>query len=55
LVNEETKKLISERASTQVIREVARKTVGMVPLRGDGLRKVLKGITTIEEVDRVAY
>jgi len=27
----------------------------MVPLRGDGLRKVLKGITTIEEVDRVAY
>jgi type IV pilus assembly protein PilB len=55
LVNEEIKKLISERASTQVIREVAKKTGGMVPLRGDGLRKVLKGITTIEEVDRVAY
>jgi type IV pilus assembly protein PilB len=55
LVNEEIKKLISERASTQVIREVAKKTGGMVPLRGDGLRKVLRGITTIEEVDRVAY
>ena len=55
LVNEEIKKLISERASTQVIREVAKKMGGMVPLRGDGLRKVLKGITTIEEVDRVAY
>ena len=55
LVNEDIKKLISERASTQVIREVAKKTVGMVPLRGDGLRKVLKGITTLDEVDRVAY
>jgi len=55
LVNEEIKKLISERASTQVIREVAKKTVGLVPLRLDGLRKVLKGMTTLDEVDRVAY
>jgi type IV pilus assembly protein PilB len=55
LVNEEIKKLISERASTQVIREVAKKTGGMVPLRSDGLQKVLKGITTLDEVDRVAY
>jgi type II secretory ATPase GspE/PulE/Tfp pilus assembly ATPase PilB-like protein len=55
LVNEDIKKLISERASTQVIREAAKKTVGMVPLRVDGLRKVLKGITTLEEVDRVVY
>lgn len=55
LVNEEIKKLISERASTQVIRDVAKKTAGLVPLRVDGLRKVLKGITTLDEVDRVAY
>ncbi|MGB7575548.1 MAG: ATPase, T2SS/T4P/T4SS family [Thermodesulfobacteriota bacterium] len=55
LVNEDIKKLVSERASTQVIREIAKKTGGMIPLRGDGLRKVLKGITTLEEVDRVAY
>jgi type IV pilus assembly protein PilB len=54
LVNEDIKKLISEKASTQVIREAA-KTVGMVPLRVDGFRKALKGITTMEEVDRVAY
>ena len=54
LVNEEIKRLISERASTQVIREVAKKTAGLVPLRVDGLRKVLKGITTLDEVDRVA-
>jgi type IV pilus assembly protein PilB len=55
LLNEEIKKLISEKASTQVIREVAKKTAGMVPLRADGLRNVLKGITTLDEVDRVAY
>jgi type IV pilus assembly protein PilB len=55
LVNEEIKKLISEKASTQVIREVGKKTAGLVPLRVDGLKKVLKGITTLDEVDRVAY
>jgi len=55
LVNEEIKGLISEKASTQVIREVAKKTGGMVSLRSDGLRKVMKGITTLDEVDRVAY
>jgi type IV pilus assembly protein PilB len=55
LINEEIKKLISERASIQVIRDVAKKTAGLVPLRVDGLKKVLKGITTLEEVDRVAY
>lgn len=55
LVNEEIKKLISERASTQVIRDVAKKTAGLIPLRVDGLKKVLKGITTLDEVDRVAY
>ncbi|MFB3886010.1 MAG: GspE/PulE family protein [Thermodesulfobacteriota bacterium] len=54
-VNEKIKQLIAERASTQVIREAAKKTVGMVSLREDGLRKVLKGITTLEEVDRVTY
>ncbi len=54
-VNERIKQLIAEKASTQVIREAAKKTIGMVSLREDGLRKVLKGITTLEEVDRVTY
>jgi type II secretory ATPase GspE/PulE/Tfp pilus assembly ATPase PilB-like protein len=27
----------------------------MISLREDGLNKVLKGMTTLEEVDRVAY
>jgi type II secretory ATPase GspE/PulE/Tfp pilus assembly ATPase PilB-like protein len=54
-INEKIKQLISEKASTQVIREVAKKTAGMISLREGGLRKVLKGITTLEEVDRVTY
>ena len=54
LINEDIKKLISERASTEVIREIAKKTAGMVSLRVDGLRKVLKGVTSLDEVDRVA-
>ncbi len=54
-VNERVKQLIAEKASTQVIREAAKKTIGMVSLREDGLRKVLKGITTLDEVDRVTY
>jgi len=52
-INEKIKQLISEKASTQLIREAAKKMVGMVSLREDGLRKVLRGITTLEEVDRV--
>ena len=55
LVNERIKQLISEKASTQVIRETARETGGMICLREDGLRKVVKGITTLDEVDRAAY
>jgi type IV pilus assembly protein PilB len=54
-INEKIKQLIAEKASTQVIREAAKKITGMVSLREDGLRKVLKGITTLEEVDRVIY
>jgi type IV pilus assembly protein PilB len=55
LINERIKQLISEKASTQVIRETAKKTLGMISLREDGLGKVLKGITTLDEVNRVAY
>jgi len=55
VVNEKIKRLISEKASIQMIREVAREELGLKSLREDGLLKVLKGITTINEVDRVAY
>ena len=55
ILNEKTKRLISEKASAQVIREVARETTGLKSLREDGLLKILKGVTTRDEVDRVAY
>jgi type IV pilus assembly protein PilB len=55
IVNEKIKQLISDKAPTQVIRDTAKQTVGMISLREDGLIKALRGITTLEEVDRVAY
>ena len=55
IVDDRIKQLITEKASVQIIRETARETTGMISLRDDGLKKVLKGITTLEEVDRVAY
>jgi type IV pilus assembly protein PilB len=54
-VNERIKQLISEKAATQMIREAAKTSTGMDSLREDGLNKVLKGLTTFEEVDRVSY
>lgn len=54
-VNEKIKQLISEKASAQIIRKTTKQQIGMLSLRADGLRKVLKGMTTLEEVDRVAY
>lgn len=55
VINEKIKALISERASTNEIREVAHEELGLRSLREDGLLKVLKGITTLNEVERVAY
>ncbi len=55
ILNEKIKQLISEKGSPQIIRQSAKETTGMISLREDGLNKVLKGVTTLEEVDRVAY
>jgi type IV pilus assembly protein PilB len=55
IINEKIKQLISDKAPTQVIRDTAKQTVGMISLREDGLIKALRGITTLDEVDRVAY
>lgn len=49
IVDERIKKLITEKASSDAIRKVAAEA-GMKTLRGDGLDKVFKGITTPEEV-----
>jgi type IV pilus assembly protein PilB len=51
-VTEEIEKLIVERASSVAIGRVAIEQ-GMITLRHDGLLKVLKGVTSIEEIFRV--
>jgi len=53
-MTEEIKQLVSEKAPIQLLRKMARETAGMITLREDGLKKVQKGITTLEEVNRVA-
>jgi general secretion pathway protein E len=52
LVNEEIRRLASERASTSDIQKAAARN-GMRNLRQDGWRKVLEGVSTIDEVLRV--
>ena len=51
LITEEIRTLISERRSAQEITRAAAK-VGYRPLRYDGLKKVLLGLTTIEEIEQ---
>jgi len=53
-VDKEHRLLIDKRASTEELRDTAAKK-GMTPLREDARRKVLKGITTLEEMLRVTY
>ena len=51
IVSEEMRSLISQRAGTRELSEAARK-LGYKPLRYDGMKKALLGLTTIEEVER---
>jgi type II secretory ATPase GspE/PulE/Tfp pilus assembly ATPase PilB-like protein len=51
LITEEIRTLISEGRSVQEITRAAAK-VGYRPLRYDGLKKVLLGLTTIEEIEQ---
>ncbi|MBA7599009.1 Type II secretion system protein E [subsurface metagenome] len=52
LVDEEMEKFILTSPSIAALRKMAIKR-GMVPLKQDGLMKVLEGLTTLEEVERV--
>jgi type II secretory ATPase GspE/PulE/Tfp pilus assembly ATPase PilB-like protein len=52
LVDDEMEKFILKNPSTAAFREKATKK-GMIPMHQDGLIKVLEGLTTIEEVERV--
>jgi len=53
LLDDDLRRLILRRGSSEELRELARKK-GMMLLREDGLRKAREGVTTIEEVMRVA-
>ena len=50
-IDDEARKLIYDKAPTSVLRARARE-MGMRTLREDGIRKVLAGLTTPEEVIR---
>jgi type IV pilus assembly protein PilB len=54
LTNDEVLELISRRATVQEIKEAALAN-GMITLQMDGLRKVLEGLTTPDEVRRVIF
>ena len=51
-VNEDIERLIVAKASTDEIAK-AGQAIGMRTLREDGLQKVVKGVTTLEEIARV--
>ena len=51
LIDDEVRKLIYDRVSSSVLRNRARE-MGMRTLREDGIRKVLAGLTTVDEVVR---
>lgn len=52
-MDENIERYIVKRASNEEIVNAARYGSGMVTLKEDGLRKVLNGLTSIEEVERV--
>jgi len=55
MVNDPIRDLILQRASSRMIRDAARETQGMKTLWEDGVDKILKGITTIDEVSRTTF
>ena len=52
VLNDEVRKLISQRATAADIKNLALKN-GTRTLRDDGIEKILQGVTTIAEVERV--
>jgi type IV pilus assembly protein PilB len=52
LINDEIRSLMAQGAPVFDIQQCARKT-GFQTMRYDGIKKVLRGMTTLEEVDRV--
>lgn len=53
IVDDEIRRLISEKASTRDVYRAAYQA-GYKGLRYDGIKKVLRGLTTLDEVERAA-
>jgi len=54
MIDDDFRSLIARNAPMCEIQEAAQKA-GFHPMRYDGLKKVLRGLTTLEEVDSIAY
>ena len=54
-IHDRVRDLILQRKPASMIRKVARETQDMKTIREDGVDKVLKGITTIDEVNKVSF
>jgi len=52
-LNDEMKNIIIEKGANELLLEKEREKVGILTIKQDGLLKVLLGITTIEEIERV--
>jgi type II secretory ATPase GspE/PulE/Tfp pilus assembly ATPase PilB-like protein len=54
VIEDEIRDLVLERASTHLVKQKSREH-GMVTLREAAFRKVLNGVTTVEEMMRVTF
>jgi len=52
LITEEIRELIREKGSATQIKKLARRN-GMLSMKEEGLRLVIRGLTSIEELQRV--
>ena len=54
VINDEVRALIAHSATIVEI-QAAAKRAGFLPMRYDGLKKVLRGLTSLEQVDAISY
>ena len=54
MITDEVRNNVLRNSDSNTIKQIARND-GMVSLRDDGVRKVLRGVTTLEEVLRVTH
>lgn len=52
-INENIKNIITESKGSEDLINKERETLGILTIKQDGILKIIKGLTTIEEVDRV--